>query len=84
MIFDEYEIKNKLGEGGFGSVVRALHKETNKEKAIKFINIHEYMHQADMIDEIYREAEALKKMKHSNIIGLEQAFIYKGQFVLIL
>lgn len=50
VIFDEYEIKNKLGEGGFGSVVWAIHKETSKEKAIKFINIHEYMHQANMID----------------------------------
>lgn len=29
------------------------------------------MHQANTIDEIYREAEALKKMKHTNIIGLE-------------
>ncbi len=42
------------------------------------------MHQANMIDEIYREAEALKKMKHTNIIALEQAFIFKGQFVLML
>lgn len=32
----EYEIIKDLGEGGFGKVVMAIHKKTQKEVAIKF------------------------------------------------
>ncbi len=30
VILNEYEMKNKIGEGGFGSVVRAIHRGTGK------------------------------------------------------
>jgi serine/threonine protein kinase len=36
-IADLYDFKEKLGEGSFGKVYRAVHKESGKERAIKLI-----------------------------------------------
>lgn len=36
--FCDYEIKEMLGEGGFGKVYKAIHKETGDMVAIKFVN----------------------------------------------
>jgi serine/threonine protein kinase len=33
----EYEVIQKLGEGGFGEVDLAVHKETGEKVAIKFL-----------------------------------------------
>lgn len=38
-ILDEYELGEVLGEGGFGQVFQAKHKETKKLVAIKFMDI---------------------------------------------
>ena len=55
------------------------HKESKKEVAIKFMDISEncknwsfylslLVSSADMIHEIYREAENMKKVNHKNVI----------------
>jgi len=41
-ILNQYEIINKLGQGGFGKVYKAKHKETEQVVAIKFIDITNY------------------------------------------
>jgi len=40
-ILDEYEIGKVLGQGGFGQLLLAKHKETKKKFAIKFMDISE-------------------------------------------
>lgn len=40
-ILDEYEIGKVLGQGGFGQVLHAKHRETKKKFAIKFMDISE-------------------------------------------
>ena len=37
-VTDNYLIKNKLGEGTFGTVKRVIDKTTKDEKALKIIN----------------------------------------------
>jgi serine/threonine protein kinase len=41
-IYYQYEIIKKIGEGGFGRVYLASHKETEQLKAIKLIDISNY------------------------------------------
>lgn len=66
---DRYEIKSKIGQGGFGSVYRAVDKRMNREVAIKRISTSD---EDGMLEEASRqlskEAGALASLQHPNII----------------
>lgn len=68
---DRYEIKSKIGQGGFGSVYRAFDKRMNREVAIKRINS---SNEDGMLEEASRqlskEAGALSSLQHPNIITI--------------
>src|SRR5580658_6732880 len=38
VVAGRYEIRSKLGKGGFGTVFRALHRDLGKEVALKVLN----------------------------------------------
>ena len=38
-ILDDYDVQHQIGEGGFGTVKLATHKETRKKYAVKFMDI---------------------------------------------
>ena len=73
-IIEQYKITRILGEGGYGKVYHAVHREQKNEYAIKYTSIAK----ANMIDEICRESKTLKMLRHKNIVQLYEAFIYKG------
>lgn len=95
-ILEQYNVLERLGKGGFGSVHRAQHKETGNVVAIKYIDITESCMlwivlicsslacYASKVDEIYREAQALKKLSHPGIVKLYHAFLWKNFVVLIM
>ena len=60
------------------------HKEDRKEVAIKFMDVSENLANANLIQEIYREAESLKKLNHKNIIALYHAFLEGKQLCMIM
>jgi serine/threonine protein kinase len=61
-----------IGEGGYGKVYLAFNKMTKEEVAMKFIKLKEL--KANMVSKIYKEAEALEKLRHTNIINLKMTF----------
>ena len=73
-ILDQYHVIEKLGEGGFGSVYKIIHKETKKIFAMKTIQAEEYFSKADKVEELFREQKLLKQLDHGNIIKLYYAF----------
>jgi serine/threonine protein kinase len=81
-IIDDYQLIRSLGEGGFGKVMLGRHKEKGNDVAIKYMDISEncklfslfQVAMAGSLDEIYKEAESLQKLKHKNIIELHHAF----------
>ena len=93
-ILEQYKILGQVGEGGFGQVHKAQHKITQQIVAIKYIditscsilwfNIFFLVYHASKVDEIYREAQALKKLSHPNIVKLYNAFLWKNNVVLIM
>lgn len=91
---DDYQIVKELGQGGFGKVMLGRHKEDKKEVAIKFMDVSEnrmrsqlkfyVVSSANMVQEIYKEAESLKKLNHKNIVTLYHAFLEGKQFCMIM
>jgi serine/threonine protein kinase len=68
-LFDRhrYEPLAILGAGGFGTVFRCRDQYVHEEVAVKTL------HDGDLarsLDEVFKEAQALKLLRHPNIIGL--------------
>ena len=52
--------------------------------AIKYIDLTEYLKQANKIEEIYKEAKILMTLKHRNIIQLHYAFLLDNDICLVM
>ena len=77
-IFDEYELKEKLGEGAYGCVYKVQQKYTNYLRAVKAIK-------KKNVDssEFYNEIEVLKALDHPNIIKLFDCYQDKSYFYMV-
>lgn len=65
----EYEIEAKIGEGGFGSVFRAVHPVIGKVVAVKVLH-RRYSAQPEMVRRFVAEARAVNQIRHRNIIDI--------------
>jgi len=67
---DRYEIRNKIGQGGLGTIYRAYDTRMNREVAIKRIpNIAEDpTHQEESTRQLLKEARALASLQHPHIV----------------
>lgn len=81
---DDYEMGHCIGEGGFGKVYLATHKENHKKFAVKYMDISSTLNNASEINSLYSEANSLKNLRHKNIIDLYQAFIEGKQLIMIM
>ena len=77
-IFEEYELKEKLGEGAYGSVYKVQQKATNYLRAVKAIK-------KKLVDssEFYNEIEVLKALDHPNIIKLFDCYQDKSYYYMV-
>lgn len=69
IITDSYEIKEKLGEGGFGCVYAAYHKNLRKKVVIKVLK-------SNLLNENQRrtEVDIMKNLRHSYIPSIVDYF----------
>ncbi len=65
----EYEVTGKLGEGGFGTVYRALHPLIGKTAAVKVLS-REFSANPEMVSRFVAEARAANTIRHKNIIDI--------------
>ena len=66
---DKYKITKTLGDGTYGSVVKAVNKSTNEEVAIKKMKKKFYSWEECMA---LREIKSLRKLNHCNIVKLKE------------
>lgn len=65
---DQYQLCEKLGEGGMGVVYRAIHKATGREFAIKFLH-KEHSRDHINIKRFQQEAHSASLLTHSNLVS---------------
>ena len=82
-IICEFVIKDKIGEGAFGSVRLGINKQTNEKVAIKILERSKLKKIEDLI-RFEREIEILKKLKHPNIVQLYCVIETERQIYLIM
>ena len=67
LIAGRYRVLEKLGEGGMGAVYKAHDTQLDRDVAVKVLPGH-HLNDADAIARFQREARALAKLSHPNII----------------
>lgn len=65
----EYVIEAVLGEGGFGTVYKAVHPLIGKQAAIKVLK-REFSSNSDIVSRFISEARAVNQIRHKHIIDV--------------
>jgi len=81
-IDDNYFISKVIGEGGYGSVIKVIHKNTGQVRAMKIIS-KDNLRAGYTELEIFREINILKKLEHPNIMKLFEFYSDDDSFYLI-
>ncbi len=80
---NRYKITARLGKGAMGTVYRATDTQVGQEVALKIISSDLTIND-EMLERFKREGEALRKLKHPNIVGFLDAFQHGEQYVIVM
>ncbi|MEZ4365577.1 MAG: protein kinase [Kofleriaceae bacterium] len=64
-----YEVTQKLGEGGMGSVYLAEHPKIGKRVALKVLHA-EFSNNQDVVTRFFNEARSVNDIQHPNIVDI--------------
>ena len=64
-----YEVREKLGEGGMGAVYLAVHPRIGKRVALKVLHP-EFSSNEDVVGRFFNEAKAVNDIQHPNIVDI--------------
>lgn len=68
-IVGNYLVQEKLGQGGFGAVFKAVHLETGEAAAVKFVSKSSFVGFNDL-QRVYQEIQSLRELRHPNVIRI--------------
>jgi eukaryotic-like serine/threonine-protein kinase len=68
IIDGKYRVESLMGQGGMGKVFRVTHLQLNKTFALKLMNFNQTDTDPNRIARFKREAEALAKINHPNVV----------------
>jgi serine/threonine protein kinase/formylglycine-generating enzyme required for sulfatase activity len=83
LVFGQYVVLDKLGEGGMGVVLKARHRRMDRLVAIKVLPS-AAMKQAGAIERFHREVKAAAKLIHPNIATAFDADEHQGMHYLAM
>lgn len=72
LVFGEYVVLDRIGSGGMGQVFKARHKPTGKLVALKVLSA-EAVKNRRLIERFKKEAKAIARLKHPNIVRAYEA-----------
>jgi serine/threonine protein kinase len=79
----QYQLLEKLGQGGMGTVYKALHTRLKRDVAVKILPAGR-MNEPEAVARFQREMEAVGKLKHPNIVQAHDAGESDGRHFLVM
>jgi len=83
LVFGEYKVLDKIGQGGMGLVLKAQHRRMKRVVAVKVLPS-SAMKSPEAVKRFYREAEAAAKLNHPNIVQAYDAGEHDGIHYLVM
>jgi eukaryotic-like serine/threonine-protein kinase len=83
LIGGKYQLVRELGAGGMGVVFEALHRDTEKRVALKFLSA-ELSGTADARARFVREARATGRVHHPNVVTVHDSGEHDGRVFMVL
>jgi serine/threonine protein kinase len=80
---DRYVVVAQLGQGGMGSVYRARDRRLDRDVAIKLLN-HELVGHPTARARMEREAKALARLNHTNVVDIFDVMDHDGTLALVI
>jgi serine/threonine protein kinase len=83
LVFGEYTVTDKLGEGGMGVVLQAQHRYLKRTVALKVL--HPSVTQSEeAVKRFHREVEAMARLSHPNIVAAYDANQQDGIYYFVM
>lgn len=83
LLLGNYEILDKIGQGGMGAVYKARHRRMGREVAIKVVSP-DVVKTSELLQRFHREVHAAAKLNHPNVVAAYDADEVKGTHFLVL
>jgi serine/threonine-protein kinase len=83
LIYQEYLVLSKLGEGGMGQVFKAQHRRMKRVVALKVMSAKAVKNESD-VKRFQREVEAAARLEHPNIVTAYDAGEHRGVHFLVM
>lgn len=83
LVFGEYVVLDKLGQGGMGVVFKARHKRMDRLVAVKMIR-QAAIKSPDAVQRFHREVQAAARLNHANIVTAHDAGGHEGMHYLVM
>jgi serine/threonine-protein kinase len=84
LIADRYELSEQIDTGGMGDVYRAVDTLTQTTVAIKVLKRQVIAEDPTLVDRFTREANALRKLNHPNIVRVIDQFEEDGRHYIVM
>ncbi len=79
----QYDVIEKIGEGGMGVVYKALHRTLERAVAIKRLAAHLAKNQ-NMLQRFLKEAKLQAKLSHTNVVNIFDFLEWEGEVYLVM
>jgi hypothetical protein len=79
-----YAVLDVLGRGGMGVVVSAYDPELDRRVAIKLVSAAGEVARAERRERLVREARAMAKIRHPNVVAVYEVGEHEGQVYLVM
>jgi serine/threonine protein kinase len=83
LVFGEYTVLDKLGEGGMGTVYKAQHRRLKRVVALKVLSA-TLTKDDDQVKRFHREVEAAARLNHAHIVAAYDANEQDGVHYLVM